>query len=70
MIISFELNEHEEEITPIKVAEALIESKRNYESIFSNKIMETERFEVFELEEIAGHLLVYCKSKRKEVSNE
>lgn len=64
MKIDFTSNSDDDTLTNINVAKALIE----HTSIYYNPILQADRetatFEVEDLEEIANHLLVYCKYER------
>jgi len=68
MKIKFEMNE-EENLTPIVVANALIEHTTKYKpsGMFSGLFKEEEiqTFSAAELQEIAEHLMVYCEYRRE-----
>lgn len=65
MRIEFKANSDIDKKTNINVAQALIEHESNYHDPISNRECQTATFEVEDLEEIANHLLVYCKAERK-----
>ena len=53
-----------DQLTNINVAKSLIEHETTYFSGLFKKEMTTATFEVEDLEEIASHLLTYCKYER------
>ena len=68
MKINF-ISEHEEALTPIEVANALITHTTHYEA---NKYIPSiltegdyQTFDAEDLEQIAEHLLVYCKHNKE-----
>lgn len=65
MTIEFKGNSDIDNLTNINVAKALIEHKSNYHNPILDRECQTATFEVEDLEEIANHLLVYCKAERK-----
>lgn len=52
-------------LTSINVAKALIEHTSTHHNSLFNKDLENKTFSVDDLEEIAEHLLTYCKAERK-----
>lgn len=52
-------------LTSINAAKALIEHTSIHHNSLVNKDFEHQTFEIEDLEEIAEHLLVYCKAERK-----
>lgn len=53
-----------DQLTNINVAKSLIEHETNYFNELVNRETVTATFEVEDLEEIANHILVYCKAER------
>lgn len=65
MKIEFIANSDTDNLTNINIAKALIEHKQIYHNPIFKRDCESDTFEVEDLEEIANHLLVYCKAERK-----
>ena len=65
MKITFETDDATEELTSINVASALISHQSKYSGFMNITEFKAETFEIEDLEEIANHLLVYCKCERE-----
>lgn len=60
-IVSDDIND---QLTNINVAKSLIEHTTTYHHTIFNKEMTDNTFDIDDLEEIANHILVYCKAER------
>ena len=67
MKIFFELSENEGYVSPIKTAEALINSGENIKKDFLGfeRDIFARTFDIDDLEQIAEHLLIYCKHNKE-----
>ena len=51
----------------IEVANFLINAEYEYDMLFTGRKTKRRKYEIEDLEQIAEHLLVYCKHNREEV---
>lgn len=64
MKIEFHSNSDIDGLSNINVAKALIEHESTYHNRILDRVQTSSTFEVEDLEEIANHLLVYCKYEK------
>lgn len=57
-------SDYSDRITAINVAKSLIEHETTYHHTIFNKDITENTFDIEDLEEIANHILVYCKAER------
>lgn len=64
MKIEFTTDDANDDLTNINVAKAIIEHESTYFNKFLNKEQKTKTFGIEDLEEIACHLLTYCRFEK------
>ena len=64
MKIEFTTECENDDLTNVNVARAIIEHKTTYFNKFLNREQTSETFGIEDLEEIACHLIVYCRFEK------